>query len=110
MESQKIKLRYKDRELLFKKEYSQLKIKVALNWFEILTLIIISFFITFKLCLSINLGTIPVTTIISIIIALLSALLFSSFRKYQLKITRFDKEDIYKKVSNDLIDKTRKNY
>ncbi len=70
MESSKIKLRYKDRDVMFKKEYSQLKIKVALNWFEIFALLILTFFVSLKICLSVNLGNITVSIILSVVAAI----------------------------------------
>ena len=39
-----IKLRTRDRDIFFKKEFSKLKIKVALNWFEIIALFLVTFF------------------------------------------------------------------
>ncbi len=108
METSKIKLRYRDRDLMFKKEYSQLKIKVALNWFEIFALIIVAFFISLKVCAWLNIGNLPVNTVIASITSIGITFLFSCFRKYQLKITRFDKEHIYKKISNDLIEESKK--
>ncbi len=107
MEASKIKLRYRDRDTLFKKEYTELKIKVALNWFEIVALITVSFFISFKLLLYVKWQSNFIPVLISIAIALGITYLFCCFRKYQLKITRFDKEHIYKKISNDLIDKSK---
>ena len=107
MEATKIKLRYRDRDTLFKKEFSELRIKVALNWFEIIALITLSFIGSFKALHLIKFGGITINVIISVVISLIVATLFSRFRKYQLKITRFDKEHIYKKISADLIDKSK---
>ena len=108
MESSKIRLRYRDRDVLFKKEYSELKIKVALNWFEIIALLMVTFSISIKVSVSFfKIETIIVSVVISLFIALAIAFLFSCFRKYQLRITRFDKEHIYKKISKDLIDETK---
>jgi len=107
MVSSKIKLKTRDRDLLFKKEFSKLKIKVALNWFEILALLIVSFLATLKIAFYLNIGSITISVVISLIVAIAITFLFSFFRKYQLNITRFDKEYIYKKISNDLIDKSK---
>lgn len=107
MESSKIKLRYRDRNLLFKKEYSELKIKVALNWFEIITLIVVVFLVSLKLSFYLNLESLVGSIIISFISTIIITSLFCYFRKYQLKITRFDKEHIYKKISNELIEKSK---
>ena len=102
-----IKLRTRDRDIFFKKEFSKLKIKVALNWFEIIALFLVTFFGALKASFILGLNTIIISVIISLIVAILITFLFSCFRKYQLKITRFDKEHIYKKISADLIDKTK---
>ena len=107
MESSKIRLRYRDRDILFKKEYSELKIKVVLNWFEITALLAVTFFISLKLTSYLKLESILIPVIISFASALVITYLFCCFRKYQLKITRFDKEHIYKKISDELIDKTK---
>lgn len=107
METPKIKLRYSDRDTLFKKEYSELKIKVALNWFEIIALITVSIIGLFKIIQISEIKSIPVIIVLSLLGSTLITLLFCSFRKYQLKISRFDKEHIYKKISNDLIDKSK---
>jgi hypothetical protein len=107
MAASKIKLRTKDRDLLFKKEYSKLKIKVALNWFEIFALLIVAFLVSLKTAFYLNIGSTTISLVISLAIALGITFLFSIFRKYQLKITRFDKEHIYKRISNDLIDKSK---
>ena len=106
-ENNKIKLRTRDRDAFFKKEFSKLKIKVALNWFEIIALFLVTFFGALKGSFILGLKSITVSVIISIVLAVLITFLFSCFRKYQLKITRFDKEHIYKKISADLIDKTK---
>jgi len=107
MESPKIKLRYRDRDTLFKKEFSELKIKVALNWFEIVALITLSFIISLKVVHSINYFSLTLNVIISILSSSIVTYIFCCFRNYQLKITRFDKEHIYKKISKDLIDKSK---
>ena len=108
MSSQKIKLRYKDRDILFKKEYTQLKIRVVLNWLEVFVLLMVSFFILLKISLSLNIGALLPNLGISILSSLAIVFSFSYFRNYHLKITRFDKEDIYKKISNDLIEGSKK--
>ena len=108
MEPSKIRLKYRDRDTLFKKEYSELKIKVALNWFELIALLLVGFFLSIKVSISyLKIESIFITVVISLIIALGIVFLFSCFRKYQLKITRFDKEHIYKKISKDLIDESK---
>ncbi len=107
MAASKIKLSKRDRDLLFKKEYTQLKIKVALNWFEIFALLIVVFLVSLKTSSYLNIESIAISIILSLVIAIGITLFFSIFRKYQLNITRFDKEHIYKKISNDLIDKSK---
>jgi hypothetical protein len=107
IEESKIKLKTKDRDAFFKKEFSRLKIKVALNWFELVALFLVTFFGTLKLCFMLSISSIALYIIVSTIAAGLVALLFSCFRKYQLKITRFDKEHIYKKISADLIEQSK---
>ena len=107
METSKIKLRYRDRDTLFKKEFSELKIKVALNWFEMVALILLSLIGSFKVLQFFQLKNIILLFVLSFFISALITYFFCLFRKYQLKITRFDKEHIYKKISNDLIDKTK---
>lgn len=101
-----IKLKTKERDALFKEEFSKLKIKVALNWFEIIVLIIVSFLGTLKISLS-YIDSIFFSVLVALFIALVVAFIFASFRNYQLRITRFDKEHIYKKISADLIDKSK---
>jgi hypothetical protein len=107
MESSKIKLRTRDRDTLFKKEFSELKIKIALNWFEIVALLAISFFIFLKIISYFQIVNILFTIIIAVIASLIVTYIFCCVRKYKLNITRFDKEDIYKKISADLIDKKK---
>jgi hypothetical protein len=107
MVSSKIRLKYKDRDILFQKEYNQLKIKVASNWLEIVTLVAIIFFISFKTCLSCNVENIIISILISGSLTFIIAFLVSHIRNYQLKITRYDKEDVYKKISHDLIEKSK---
>ena len=107
IDESKIKLRTRDRDTFFKKEFSKLKIKVALNWFELVALFLVTFLGTLKACFVLGLSYITLSIFIAIILATSIALLFSLFRKYQLKITRFDKEHIYKKISETLIDKSK---
>ena len=107
MDSSKIKLRYRDRDLHFKKEYSHLKIKVALNWIVFLSLTLFSFFITFKTLISYNTGSLEINLSFAILIAFVISAMFYRYRKHHLKITRFDKEDIYKNICSDLIDQRK---
>jgi len=107
IENNKIKLRTRDRDTFFKKEFSKLKIKVALNWFEIIALFLVTFFGVLKISFILELTPIIIPVAISLSVATLITFLFFCFREYQLKITRFDKEHIYKKISEDLIDKSK---
>lgn len=107
LDESKIKLRTRDRDTFFKKEFSKLRIKVALNWFEIIALFLVAFLSILKLSFIVGIGDIALSIIIALVVAILITFLFSCFRKYQLKITRFDKEHIYKKISEDLIDKSK---
>jgi hypothetical protein len=108
MGTTKVKLRYRDRDTLFKKEHTELKIKVALNWFELAVLVIVNSFLSY---IGINhffqFENIFIPVGIAVVISVGISYLFCCFRNYQLKITRFDKEHIYKKISNELIDKTK---
>ena len=107
LEDSKIKLKTRDRDIFFKKEFSKLKIKVALNWFELIALFLVTFLGVIKLTFILKMSSITLSVIIAVVLATAVALLFSYFRNYQLKITRFDKEHIYKKISADLIEKTK---
>ncbi len=107
MKNSKIKLGYRERDKLFKKEFTELKIKVALNWFEIFSLLAVSFFISLKLHSFILRGSQLHPILFSFITCIIITGIFCFFRKYKLKITRFDKEDIYKKISIDLFDESR---
>ena len=103
----KIKLKTRERNVFFKKEFLKLKIKVALNWFELSVLFTVTFWGTLKACFIFDLSYSALSLLITTLIAALIVLLFSYFRKYQLKITRFDKEHIYKKISADLFEKSK---
>lgn len=107
MKPSKIKLGYKERDKLFKKEFTELKIKVALNWFEIIVLLCITFFISMKLHDFIMWENQFHPIIISIISCIVVTAIFAYFRKYQLTITRFHKENIYKKISAELLEKSK---
>ena len=107
MEHPKI-TRYKNLDLLYNQRYTQLKIKVALNWFEIFAFIVVTFLITLKAFLWLNIRNLSIIMVSTLLISFLTAYIFASFRKYQLKITRFDKEDIYRAICKELIDKAKK--
>ena len=100
-------MRYKNLDLLYKKKYAELKIKVALNWFEILSLVVVSFLITIKTFLWLKIRDLSITITSALIISFLATYFFARFRKYQLKITRFDKEDIYRNICRELIKKAK---
>jgi len=103
----RIKLKTKDRDALFNKEFSKLKIKVALNWFEIIALFLVAFLSVLKLSFISGFNHIALSLTIAIVVAILITFFFSCFRKYQLKITRFDKEHIYKEITADLIEQSK---
>jgi hypothetical protein len=100
-------MRYKNLDLLYNKKYSQLKIKVALNWFEIFSLLVATFLIALKTFSWLKIGDLSITIVSTLIITFLTTYLFSIFRKYQLKITRFDKEDMYRDICRELINKAK---
>ena len=108
MVTSKIKIGTRERDKLFKKDFSELKIRVVLNWFEILALLVVSFFITLKIVSFFELEGIVVVVLISTLSSAVITYIFCQFRKYKLFITRFDKEDIYKKISAELIDESKK--
>ena len=108
METSKIKLGTSERDRLFKKEFTELRIKVALNWFELFVLLLISFSVSYKLASLFTWKSIFIPLAISVLAGILITGVFSFFRNYQLSISRFDKEDIYKKISDDLINESKK--
>lgn len=106
MEASKIKLSYRDRDKLFKKYFTELKIKVALNWFELLALLTVSLFTSYKL-LAYSGSNRATSIVMSVIISIVITCLFCYIRKYKLTINRFDKEHIYKRLSNELIEESK---
>ena len=109
MNSESTQLDYKERDKLFKKYFVELKIKVTLNWFELTALLVLSFIGGFKLLKAMGMSSRPLCLIASLFISLVFTLLFSYIRKYKLKIDRFDKERIYKRVSNELHENLKSN-
>ena len=107
MAASKIKLSYKERDKLFKKYFTELKIKVALNWFELIALLILSFFISFKSLKYLSVTDNFTAIIMSVIAAIIITGVFSYIRKYKLSINRFDKEHIYKRLSSELIEESK---
>lgn len=102
MSTDNSQLGYRERDKLFKKYYIELKIKVALNWFELIALLVVSFFGAFKLVKVMGMHNRVSCILSAIVIACVITALFSYIRKYRLSINRFDKERIYKRVSNEL--------
>ena len=96
-------LGYRERDKLYKKEYSSLKIKIVLNCFELFALFSVLAIVSYLLLtlLEWNDFLIPIT--ISIAVSLMFTGIFYKIKKYQISITRFDKEGIYKKISKDLL-------
>lgn len=103
MKTSKTKLGYKERDALFQKYFMEFKIKVALNWFELIALLVVSFFISKKLINYIGIDNGITNFIIAILTSVTITLIFSYIRKYKLTINRFDKERIYKRVSSELL-------
>jgi hypothetical protein len=85
---------------LFVEEYNNLKSKVVLNWIELFALLVVSFLITLKF-LNVYWETSEAPLIISCLTSVLITGVFLYFKKYQLSITPFDKENIYKKISTE---------
>ncbi len=107
METTEIKLGYDERDRLFKKEFAELKIKIVLNWFELISLFLVSLIISFEFFSEYVLKNLLLTFIISILFSVFISWIFCCFRKYRFTISRFDKEDIYKKISDDLIEQSK---
>ena len=108
MRTSEIKLGYDERDRLFKKEFTELKIKVVLNWFELIGLFLVSLIFSFEFLSEYVVKNILLTFILSILVSVFISWIFCCFRKSQFKISRFDKEDIYKKISADLIAQSKK--
>lgn len=102
-EQEKVQLGYRIRDLRYQKEYSALKIKIALNCFELFALFIVIAIGLYLLLSLTTWKTMDVPIIISIVLSLAITFIFYRIKKYQINITRFDKEDIYKKISKDLL-------
>lgn len=107
MAQDKTKLGYRERDRLFKKYFTELKIKVALNWFEIFALMLLSFFICFKLMPYIGVHVKITALVIAGVSSAFLTLLFCYIRKYKLTINRFDKEHIYKRLSSELLEESK---
>ena len=107
METKKTKLGYRERDALFQKYFTEFKIKVALNWFELLALLAVSFFGSLKLVQLMGVENRVTIIISSLAISFIVTLLFSYIRKYKLRINRFDKERIYKRVSAELFEESK---
>ena len=103
MNQEKVQLGYRERDKLFRKYFAELKIKVALNWFELFALLAVSGFVGFKLLSYFNVCSKVNCVLYSSVIAVVITLSFCFIRKYKLAINRFDKERIYKRVSSELL-------
>ena len=105
IQNKEIKLSTHARDILFKKKFNELKIKVYLNFFELFAFfcvtLIVSYFFLFKM---IETGRFIVLILISGIISSTLTYLFYKIRGYQLLISRLDKENIYMKVSKELLE------
>jgi hypothetical protein len=103
IDNNKAKLGYRERDILYQKEYASLRIKIALNCFELFALFTVVTVLAF-LALSLTKLTDRVLLVISsVIISFIITLIFYKIKKYQISIDRFDKEAIYKKISKDLL-------
>lgn len=102
MSTDNSQLGYREREKLFKKYFAELKIRVVLNWFELIALLTVSFFGSFKLLGLMGMHNRVACIMFGLVISCVITALFSYIRKYKLSINRFDKERIYKKVSAEL--------
>ncbi len=107
MAASKIKLSYKDRDKLFKKYFTELKIKVALNWFELIALLLVLLFVSFKLFTYAGVSDKITVIIMALVSSIVITLIFSYIRKYKLSINRFDKENIYIRLSTELIEECK---
>jgi uncharacterized membrane protein YGL010W len=100
-------MRYKDLDLLYQNAYNHLKIEIALNWFEITSLTVAIFLLILKVFLLLKIGNLSISIALTIIVSFTIIYLVVYLRKYQLKITRFDKEKMYKKICRKLIKKSK---
>jgi hypothetical protein len=107
MKATKTKLGYKERDALFQKYYTEFKIKVALNWFELIALLAVSFFVSYKVLKYVGMEKITTCLIMAIAASAGITIVFSYIRKYKLSINRFDKERIYKRVSSELFEENK---
>jgi len=97
-------LGYRERDKLYQKEYSALKIKIALNCFELFAMCVVLSIGFYLLATTLFEWTDPFPpTAISIVLGLILTGVFFKVKNYQVYISRFDKEDIYKKISKDLL-------
>ncbi len=109
MESNNIKLGQRERNQLFKKYYTEFKVKVIFNWFELFATILITFFGSFKIIKTLDIANWPMCAVYAAICCIILSSLMAYIRCYKLFINRFDKENIYKRVSTELIEKSKGN-
>ena len=103
MSQDKVQLGYRERDKLFKKYFSELRIKVALNWFELFALFVVAGFVSFKILCHFQISSRLSCIMMGFGLGVLLTIAFSFVRKYKLAINRFDKERIYKRVSSELL-------
>lgn len=105
IQNKEIRLSSHARDVLFRKKFNELKVKVYLNFFELFAFfcvtIILSYFFIFKM---IGTGKFIIFILISGIISSILTYLFYKVRGYQLLISKSDKEKIYMKVSKELLE------
>ena len=99
------KISHHDRDIHFNKQFQELKVKVSLNYFELIAFFSVVFFtIYFLLTNLISLSSILSSIGVSIGTSVIASYLFYKVRGFQLSITRRDKERIYMKISKELLE------
>ncbi len=86
---------------LFIKEFNNLKNKVILNWFEIFMLSLVAFLISLKFLTVLAWESSKTPLLFSIGISLIITWIFIYLKKYQLSITKFDKDNLHKQISQE---------
>jgi len=110
LKNKETKLSCRARDIHFKKQFNELKIKIYLNYFELLAFFSVTFFTSYFLLTNfIKPNTLLTSTSTAGITSIIVSYFFYKTRNYQLSITRRDKEYIYMKISKELLkEKTTK--
>ena len=74
---------------------------------KLITVVIVTFLIILKAIISLKVGNFLISTMLALIVSAIISYLVYEFRRYKLKITRFDKEDIYQRICKNLINKKK---